>query len=80
MSAREFKRRHRGRALKAAKRAAKAQGCTCSVEATGVGRQGTVPFVALAHDDHCALLRSVDTACGGGFTQLVVDLDTGDAA
>ena len=73
MSARRLRREHARRALRAAKRAARAQGCTCDVDATV--RAGTIARVDLQHDAWCALLRSRDTATGGGLRQLIVDLD-----
>ena len=78
MSARRMRRARAGAAVKAAKRAAKSQGCTCQLEATI--RPGRFAHVTIAHDPWCALLRARETASPGGFTQLLVTLDTDSAA
>ena len=78
MSARQLRREQARRAIRTAKRAARAQGCTCQLEVTV--RPRTLAHVDVAHDAWCALLRSRDTAHGGGFSQLVVVLDAGGAS
>ena len=80
MSARRLRREQARRAIRAAGRAARASGCTCDADVAIRPGAGPFPHVDVAHYPHCALLRSRDTATGGGFRQLVVALEPDDAA
>lgn len=65
-------RREARRAAELAKKTARAQGCTCAVEAAVTWRWPDFPLVRLRHDDHCPLLRVRQEGAGRDAPQVVL--------
>ena len=73
--ARSIRRRREQAAMKAARRATRAQGCTCSVELDVIAWTDSIPQVAVRHDPHCPLLRIMQERHPDARAQVVITTD-----
>jgi hypothetical protein len=76
---RAMRRQQERDARKAARAAARRQGCACHVEAVVLGWVAGIPEVQVRHDDWCPLLRVMQEREPGARSQIVITPKDGES-